>query len=236
MARQVNKLSARTVATLTKPGRHSDGGDLYLVVERSGSRRWAFLFRQNGRLREMGLGGLNSVPLAMAREVAADCRRTLAGGGDPIAARKGASISTPTFGAFADHFLEAKGPGWRNEKHRAQWKMTLDVYAAPMRRKPTDTISTEDVLGVLKPIWRNRKRPPGSGAGSRQFSTPRAPRDTGQAKTRLGGRVISRSCSASARSSRAAITRPSLMPKSPILSHAFMSKLSSRRWPSNSRS
>jgi hypothetical protein len=66
MARQVNKLSARTVATLTKPGRHSDGGGLYLVVERSGSRRWAFLFRQSGRLREMGLGGLNSVPLAMA--------------------------------------------------------------------------------------------------------------------------------------------------------------------------
>ena len=56
MARQVNKLSARTVATLAKRGRHSDGGGLYLVIEPSGSRRWAFLFRQNGRLREMGLG------------------------------------------------------------------------------------------------------------------------------------------------------------------------------------
>jgi integrase len=31
--------------------------------------------------------------------------------------------------------------------------MTLGVYAAPMRRKPVDTVSTEDVLGVLKPIW-----------------------------------------------------------------------------------
>ena len=39
MARQVNKLSARSVATLTKPGRHSDGGGLYLVVQRGGSRR-----------------------------------------------------------------------------------------------------------------------------------------------------------------------------------------------------
>ena len=89
----------------------------------------------------------------MAREVAASCRRTLASGGDPIAARNGASIFPPTFGAFADQFLEAKGPGWRNEKHRAQWKMTLDVYAAPMRRKPVDAITTEDVLSVLKPIW-----------------------------------------------------------------------------------
>jgi hypothetical protein len=78
----------------------------------------------------MGLGGLNSVPLERARENAADCRRILAGGGDPIAARKGSSTSAPAFGAFADEFLEAKGPGWRNEKHRAQWKMTLEVYAA----------------------------------------------------------------------------------------------------------
>jgi integrase len=101
----------------------------------------------------MGLGGANSISLAKARELAAECRQIRTLGDDPIAARKGASISTPTFGAFADQFLEAKGSGWRNEKHRAQWKMTLGVYAAPMRRKPVDTISTEDVLGVLKPIW-----------------------------------------------------------------------------------
>ncbi len=31
--------------------------------------------------------------------------------------------------------------------------MTLTTYAAPLRPKPVDTISTEDVLAVLKPIW-----------------------------------------------------------------------------------
>ena len=43
--------------------------------------------------------------------------------------------------------------GWRNPKHRAQWKMTLSVYAAPLRDMPVDKISTEDVLAVLKPLW-----------------------------------------------------------------------------------
>ena len=31
--------------------------------------------------------------------------------------------------------------------------MTLQVYAAPLRSKPVDTMGTADVLAVLKPIW-----------------------------------------------------------------------------------
>ena len=45
------------------------------------------------------------------------------------------------------------GRGFRNAKHKAQWKSTLATYAAPLRNKPVDTISTDDVLSVLKPIW-----------------------------------------------------------------------------------
>src|SRR5262249_4691932 len=46
--------------------------------------------------------------------------------------------------------------GFRNEKHRAQWRMTLTTYAASLRSKPVDTISTEDALAVLKPIWKDK--------------------------------------------------------------------------------
>src|SRR3954454_6127245 len=77
MARQTKRLSARAVATLTKPGRHSDGDGLYLVVDESGAKRWLFLFRWNGKLKEMGLGGLASVSLADARERADEARRVL---------------------------------------------------------------------------------------------------------------------------------------------------------------
>jgi integrase len=44
-------------------------------------------------------------------------------------------------------------PSWRNEKHAAQWEMTLRDYAAPLRRLPVDKITTDDVLSVLKPLW-----------------------------------------------------------------------------------
>ena len=90
MARQTKKLSARSVATLAKPGRHSDGDGLYLVVDPSGAKRWLFLFRWGGKLKEMGLGGLVSVSLAEAREKAAEARRVLAGGKNPIEQRRAA--------------------------------------------------------------------------------------------------------------------------------------------------
>ena len=39
-----------------KPGRHSDGRNLYLSVAPTGSMSWVFMYVQNGKRREMGLG------------------------------------------------------------------------------------------------------------------------------------------------------------------------------------
>src|SRR3954470_15638739 len=139
MARQTKRLSARAVATLTKPGRHADGKGLYLVVDQSGAKRWLFLFRWGGKLKEMGLGGLASVSLADARERANEARRFLASGRNPIEARKTArseQAAIPTFGAFADALAADLSHSFRSTKHRAQWTMTLKVYAAPLRDKP----------------------------------------------------------------------------------------------------
>jgi hypothetical protein len=88
MARPIHKLRARTLATLTTPGRHSDGGGLYLSVSRSGARSWVFLWKAAGQRHEMGLGSLLGVSLAKARQRAADARRKLADGVDPLATRE----------------------------------------------------------------------------------------------------------------------------------------------------
>jgi len=48
--RQLHKLSARAAETLTNPGRHSDGGGLYLAIgagERA-RRAWVFMYRERG--------------------------------------------------------------------------------------------------------------------------------------------------------------------------------------------
>lgn len=153
MALALNKLNARGVATITKPGRHGDGGGLYLVVDKSGAKRWVFLYRRLGILREMGLGSLKSVTLARARDLAGEARANLQAGIDPIAVKKSAPIIIPTFGEEADSFIAAMAPQFRNAKHLDQWKMTLKVYAAPLRLKRVDEITTADVLEVLRPIW-----------------------------------------------------------------------------------
>ena len=54
---------------------------------------------------------------------------------------------------MADQVHEALSLGFRSAKHTAQWKTTLATYAAPLRDKAIDTISTDDVLSLLKPIW-----------------------------------------------------------------------------------
>ncbi|MGU3329886.1 tyrosine-type recombinase/integrase [Methylobacterium mesophilicum] len=159
MARAVKRLSARTVATATKPGRHADGDGLYLVVDASGAKRWLFLFRWQGKLKEMGLGGLSTVSLADARERAREARRILKDGQNPIEQRRAARAepeAAVTFGAFADQIVSDLSHGFRNEKHKAQWTSTLTTYAAVLRSMPIDTIGTSDVLAVLTPIWRTK--------------------------------------------------------------------------------
>ncbi|WP_188518004.1 tyrosine-type recombinase/integrase [Alsobacter metallidurans] len=153
MAISLNKLSARAVATARKSGRLSDGGGLYLQISPSGAKSWLFIFKKDGRQREMGLGGLNSLPLASARQQAAEAREILARGGDPLAEKRAQRTTVPTFGKAADALIQAHEGSWRNEKHRAQWKMTLREYAVALRPLPVNKITTEDVLAALKPIW-----------------------------------------------------------------------------------
>src|SRR5450631_3484728 len=149
-----SKLTARKVET-AKPGKYSDGGNLYLIVSETGARKWVLRFTWRGRAKEMGLGSAAIVPLADAREKAASARRKIAQGLNPIEERK-RDGGIPTFGQMADDVREALSPGFRNDKHKAQWKSTLETYAAPLRARPVDAIATDDVLAVLKPIWTNK--------------------------------------------------------------------------------
>ncbi len=147
----MGKLTARKVET-ARPGKYGDGGGLQLAVASSGAKKWVLRFLWQGNAREMGLGSYPEVGLAEAREKAIAGRRLARSGVDPIAERK-QDRRVPTFGKLADEVVTEQSKGFRNDKHRAQWRMTLETYAAPLRVKAVDAIATEDVLGVLKPIW-----------------------------------------------------------------------------------
>lgn len=155
MARPEKLLSARTVASLKEPGRHADGGGLYLNVTATGAKSWVYMFKVGNKRTELGLGSLSAVTLAAAREKAERARQALGRGEDPRLAIRGA-VDVPTFGEVADALIAAMASNWRNPKHKAQWEMTLTEYAKPLRGLRVDRITTEDVLGVLKPHWQAR--------------------------------------------------------------------------------
>jgi integrase len=73
-------------------------------------------------------------------------------GVNPIEARQ-SELFVPTFGECVDEFLAEMSSQWRNQKHCAQWKMTMTAYTGAIRFMPVNTVGTVDVLRVLKPIW-----------------------------------------------------------------------------------
>ena len=156
MARTLHKLSALAVRALDRPGRHSDGGGLYLHITddgRSVRRRWIFRYSRFGRTRELGLGSGRDLSLANARVEASKLREALEQGLDPKDERESSKQGPTLFGTYADQYIAAQRPSWRNEKHAQQWEMTITKYAASLRRMPLDEISTADILTVLKPRW-----------------------------------------------------------------------------------
>lgn len=155
MARRGRGLTARKVET-AEPGKYEDGHGLRLVVSASGARKWVFRYTLAGKRVEMGLGSLPAVSLAQARESAADARRLVKAGKDPVALRRAeraAQAEGNTFGPFALKLIDTIETGFRNEKHRAQWRNTLTAYAAPIWNKRLANIETDDVLECLTPIW-----------------------------------------------------------------------------------
>lgn len=156
MAREIDRLSARRVKTLTAPGRHADGGGLYLVIDASGAKRWVMLYRVPGKRREMGLGSVLSVPLARARELAAEARALIAAGTDPIEAKKPVAVhptNPTTFGDVATSYMADRAAMWRSAVHRRQWQQTLEVHAASLWSRAVAEIDTSAVLDVIRPLW-----------------------------------------------------------------------------------
>ncbi len=161
MARNINRLSPRSLSSKTERGRYADGGGLYLQVSKSGAKSWLFRFMLNGKSRQMGLGSLHTISLPEAREEALLCRKQLRDGVDPIEARKlklgkaqADSARVMTFKECAEKYISSHSAGWKNAKHGSQWQNTLKTYVYPVFGDlPVQSIDTGLVAKVIEPIW-----------------------------------------------------------------------------------
>lgn len=145
------------VRSSKRPGRYADRDGLYLLVDPSGAKRWLLRTVDQGRRRDIWLGGLRLVSLAEAREEATRLRRMARDGEDLLAERRARRRLVPTFGAVAREVHKDRATTFRNEKPAAQWIGTLERYVFPVFGSETlDRIESGDVLKALSPIWVER--------------------------------------------------------------------------------
>src|SRR5262249_19527461 len=71
-----------------KAGEYHDANGLYLKVEKSGAARWQYRYMLHGCRRKMGLGPVDAIGLAEARNKRDAARNLVKNGIDPIEARK----------------------------------------------------------------------------------------------------------------------------------------------------
>ena len=134
-------------------GRHCDGNGLYLFVQPSRARSWVQRLVIRGRRRDFGLGSVELVSLAEAREKARANRKLAREGGDPLAQKRRAQ-GTPGFAEAAAKVVEQKRAGWRSPRQADQWMASLRQYAFPrIGRLAVSEVTSADVLEILAPIW-----------------------------------------------------------------------------------
>jgi len=148
------RLTAVSIRAKRAPGRYADGHGLYLVVDPSGAKRWVWRGVIHDKRCDLGLGGLDVVPLADARTAALQCRRVARAGGNPKIDRAQARRIVPTFKEAAVRVHAEHSQTFKNTKHVADWLSSLERDVFPIiGDRPVNTIESGDVLRVLTPVW-----------------------------------------------------------------------------------
>jgi integrase len=160
----------KQVAKISKLGMHADGGGLYLQVSgKPGriNRSWLFRYATAGREHQIGLGSLDTVSVAEARDKALACRKQRLEGIDPLAAKRAQQAAQQaqaadttkvmTFDKAVAAYVADHAAGWRSAKNTKGWLKAMETYASPLMGKvPVTAVDTDLVLRVLRPIWESK--------------------------------------------------------------------------------
>lgn len=146
-----------------KDGEYSFSDGLYLLVRQdSRSRAWILVAKVRGKKYRRSLGDATIMTIAQAKLEALKMKARLLEGDVQTDAEKKAETAAKkkhTFASIYREAIEAKADvaQWRNEKHGAQWFATIETYALPaLGKKDVAEITREDVLEVLRPIWKTK--------------------------------------------------------------------------------
>ena len=139
------------------PGRHPDGGCLYLYVRPSGSRSWVLRITIHGHRYDIGLGPYPSVLLSRAREVAAEYRSIARQGGDPRKVVVPETSSAPTVREAAELVIEDLKRNWSAPDAEGRYRRELERRVFPMLgKKRVDEVTINDCFAIVHPEWNGR--------------------------------------------------------------------------------
>lgn len=141
------------------PGKYADGQGLWLTKRSKEAGKWTLRLAVNRKRREMGLGRWPDVSLAEARERAAEARKTLRDGLDPISERSKRALAPKavTLEEAARGCFEAKKAELKNENARKRWLGLLEGHVLPkIGDLPVDEIDQHQIKATLEPIWHSK--------------------------------------------------------------------------------
>ncbi len=151
------KLTDAKLRTLATPGKHFDGGGLYLEVSPAGGRYWRLKYRHGGTEKRLAFGVYPDVGLKTARDRRTEARAILDRGEDPAAVKRGEKEKTEreaavTFEAVAREWLGHQSTGWAAGTLDAIRKgLEAEVFPA-LGAQPMAQIRPREVLAIVKRI------------------------------------------------------------------------------------
>lgn len=157
--RALHRLTAIGVKN-APPGKHPDGGGLWLHKRDDGGGQWVLRVTVHGRRREMGLGSAAMVTLKDARDAAQQWRAMTQDNLDPIKERerqRRASGRSRTLADIADEAFEARKAELRGDGVAGRWFSPLERHILPRLGKvPVSEIDQTDIRDTLSTIWHKK--------------------------------------------------------------------------------
>lgn len=180
-------LNTRTIRTLVKaqrPGMWAARNGLNLIISVSGSTTWALRYStSDGKRRLMKLADyepIDEAALAALEADAAEHRKAIKAGNDPLAEREAVALATietitslgTTFKEAALEYIAENKAGWKNPKHRQQWENTLTTYVYPMiGDKMAHEVTMDDVKRILQQSYERNGTKATLWTGARETAT-----------------------------------------------------------------
>ena len=107
----------------------------------------------------MGLGSIDLISVAEAREIAFKAKIQVNNGINPIDKRRRLSNEhSISFGEAVSRYVDVMRPSWSNEKYAKQWRSSINTYCQNIAPIPIDKIDSPMVLNSIKPIWAEKMK------------------------------------------------------------------------------